>query len=246
MSCPQVVLITGANRGIGLEFVKQYLALKWTVIATCRSPNNATELQQLASNNSALHVVALEVTSDEDIAKAKAEIEAKYPDGINVLVNNAAVAYTEKILDIPRDRFRSILDINVVSTLSVSQAFIPLLRKGAQVHPIPSVIANITSRIGSIEVTTATYAASYRISKTALNMLSKLLALEFESLKDQILCLSVHPGWVDTDMGRGAGKPPLSPEKSVEGMLQVLESARLPDAKLNGSFIDFQGKIIPW
>ncbi|XP_064375372.1 C-signal-like [Dromaius novaehollandiae] len=255
--CVHSALVTGANRGIGLGIIKQLLQLpnppKW-LFAACRDPKGerAQELQHLASKHPSLVIVPLEVTDPASIQAAAARVREHLKDsGLNLLINNAGIAKlsyldTETLADMSQ-----VYATNTIGPLLVSQAFLPLLKKAAQGSPSSELscskaaIINMSSYGGSIKevhLWDLGQSVSYRCSKAALNMLTKCQSLGYR--QHGILCAALHPGWVQTDMGNVAGhKPPLTLDVSVQGMLNVLCSLSEKD---NGTFLDWEGKVVPW
>ncbi|NXF35326.1 GSFK dehydrogenase, partial [Nyctibius bracteatus] len=251
------VLVTGANRGIGLGFVQQFLGLpnppEW-VFATCRDPKGqrAQELQNLASKHPNLVIIPLEITDPTSIKAAAAKVGEKLRgSGLNLLINNAGITKQIPLDNETLETMTQIYTTNTIGPLLLSQAFLPLLKKAAQGSPgsalscSKAAIVNISSTGGSI---TSLYAwelmpvVSYRCSKAALNMLTKCQSLGYR--EHGILCLALHPGWVQTDLGSSAGHtPPVTAEDSVRGMLKVLSSLSEKDT---GTFLDWEGKVVPW
>jgi NAD(P)-dependent dehydrogenase (short-subunit alcohol dehydrogenase family) len=229
------LFITGANRGIGLELTRRSLERGDRVFAACRSPENAAQLNYLQERHSdRLLVLPLDVTSGLAITSAVATVQG-LSDHLDILFNNAGVAGDESSLG--RVEASELLDTyatNAVAPLMIAQACLPLLRRGKR-----PVIANITSRMGSIADNGSGGYYGYRASKAALNMLNASLALD---LADQgIIAVVLHPGWVRTDMG-GAGAT-LSVEQSVEGLLVVVDGLGPEDS---GRFLSWEGEEIPW
>ncbi|XP_071613308.1 C-signal-like [Heliangelus exortis] len=254
---PHTVLVTGANRGIGLGLVQKLLELpsppQW-VFAGCRDPNGqrARELQSLASKHPNLVIIALEVSDPISIKAAAARVGEKLGGlGLNLLINNAGVV---KPLSIGAETLESMTEVyttNTIGPLLLSQAFLPLLKKAAQGSPgsalscSKAAVINISSNGGSIASPAAwelMHIVSYRCSKAALNMLTKCQSLAYQ--EHGVLCVALHPGWVQTDMGgSGPQKPPLTVDDSVRGMLKVLSSLSEKDT---GTFLDWEGKVVPW
>ncbi len=229
-------LITGANRGLGLEFVRQLLARGDNVIACCREPARATELASLAaSSQGKVAVRALDVADAAAIAAFPAQLQA---DGakIDVLINNAGIAAGhEDFGKFDEETMTRVLRVNAIAPMLVTQALAPLLRPDRK----PKVVC-ITSSLGSItQASDLSFGLSYGMSKAALNMGVKKLSAEMSGRG--IAILTLHPGWVQTDMGGGAA--PLKPEESIRGMLAVIDKAGVAD---NGRFLDYTGKELPW
>ncbi|XP_027766955.1 uncharacterized protein LOC114073396 [Empidonax traillii] len=255
--CARSVLVTGANRGIGLGLVQHLLALpkppQW-VFAGCRDPKGkqAQELQKLASKHPNLVIIPLEVANPTSIKAAAAKVgEHLGGSGLNLLINNAGIAKVTKIENETLEDMTELYTTNTIGPLLMGQAFLPLLKKAAQESPISGLscskaaIVNMSSKGGSItciEGWEVMHYTSYRCSKAALNMLSKCQSLAYK--EHGILCVALHPGWVQTDMGSGAGyTPPLTVDDSVKGMLKVLSSLSEKDT---GTFPDWEGKVVPW
>ncbi|XP_040427364.1 C-factor-like [Cygnus olor] len=255
--CVRSVLVTGANRGIGLGFVRHLLGLpnppEW-VFAACRDPKGqrAQELQNLASKHPNLVIIPLEVTEPASIKAAAASVgEHLKGSGLNLLINNAGML-VYKTLDIEtQEDMSQVYATNTIGPLLLSQAFLPLLKKAAQGSPgsglscSKAAIINISSIGGSIKevyLWKSAQCVSYRCSKAALNMLTKCQSLGYR--EHGILCAAFHPGWVQTDMGNTAGDtPPVTVDESVGGMLKVISSFSEKDT---GTFLDWEGKVVPW
>ncbi|HET6982497.1 MAG TPA: SDR family oxidoreductase [Myxococcaceae bacterium] len=223
-------VVTGANRGIGLEFVRQLTGRGEDVDATAREPEEAPELEALARPGVRLRIHRLDVADDTSVA-AFAEQLSSGP--VDVLINNAGVSGVKggELID-PADILR-VFNVNAVGTLRVVRALLPRLREGKGKK-----IADITSQLGSIaEASGGRYA--YRLSKTALNMATRLLA---EDLRGEgFRTVALHPGWVQTRMGGTAA--PVPPEQSIRGMLRLIDGLT---AEQSGRTFDFQGREIPW
>ncbi|KAF7724703.1 hypothetical protein EC973_000811 [Apophysomyces ossiformis] len=233
-----VYLITGASRGLGLEFVKQLSARGDTVIAAARNPDRADALQALAKDNSNVHVIALDTVNKESIQAAVKEVDRIAPNGLDVLINNAGISGTlpnATVLDTPGQEYVNVFETNVVGTSNVTQAFLAALRKRETRK-----IINISSRIGSIGILHSApdplqgLNTAYRVSKAAENMLSVSWSKILK--KEGFTVVPIHPGWVQTDMG---GKyAPLTPQESISSVLQYIE-ALTPE--YSGVFVDFKG-----
>lgn len=221
--------ITGANRGIGLEFARQ-LSVRGgdsTVFATARDPDKATELARLVHE-----VLPLDVTSDESVA-ALPDLLKNRP--IDVLINNAGVSGAAKsITQLNTPDLQRIFAVNAFSPLLVTRTLLPnLLAAGRRT------VVNITSQLGSIKNNSGGSTYEYRSSKTALNQLTVCLANELRT--EGFCCVAVHPGWVQTDMG---GKnATLTPEQSVRSMLTVFDRLSAADS---GQFLNYDGSELPW
>ncbi len=229
-------LVTGANRGLGLEFVRQLLARGDAVIATARAPDNADDLQALLrAHRGQLQVFPLDVAQPaSQSALVHALPEALAESGrIDLLINNAGVlASGERFGDIHMDALEASFRTNAAGPLLLTQALAPLLAKNA-------VVANISSQLGSIENTTRFGTPSYGIGKAAQNMATRLLAVALA--ERGIVVVALHPGWVQTDMG-GAGAS-ITPAQSVASLLRVLDGI---GPGQTGQFLDWQGATLPW
>ncbi|XP_074865009.1 C-signal-like [Carettochelys insculpta] len=249
------ILVTGANRGIGLELVKQLLGNSnppaW-VFGTCRDPAGAQELQNLAAHHRNLVIVALDVTHPPSIEAAAARVEAHLKgSGLHLLINNAGIVKKNTLESETPEDMALVYATNTTGPLLVSQAFLPLLKEAARGSPqgglscSKAAIVNMSSDCGSIQNVFSWHVGqviSYRCSKAALNMLTKCQALGYGG--DGILSVAVHPGWVQTDMGnRASVKAPLPVDVSVRGMLHVLSTLSEKD---NGAFVNWEGKVLPW
>jgi NAD(P)-dependent dehydrogenase (short-subunit alcohol dehydrogenase family) len=232
------VLITGANRGLGLEFARQYADAGWLVLAACRSPAHAQNLTALAGRSAGrvtLH--PLDVARFDQIDALAGQLRGR---AIDVLINNAGVGWPPRP---PHDGFgrtdydewTTVMRVNVLAPMKLCEALVENVTASQQ-----KVIAMISSRLGSIE-----HAASsgndhvYRSSKAALNMVTKMLAGYLEDRA--IVPVALGPGWVRTDMGGSAAA--LSPEESVGGMRRLIANLKRADA---GGFFTYQGDRLPW
>jgi NAD(P)-dependent dehydrogenase (short-subunit alcohol dehydrogenase family) len=223
------VLITGANRGLGLEFARQYAADGWRVLACCRSPKDAPELKKLGRH---VEIHALDVTSQESIRHL-----AKTLNGtpIDVLLNNAGL-HGDRMpfgaTDV--ELWKKILEVNTIAPIQVTAALLENVAGSAQKK-----VANITSKVGSIGDGPSGGSYGYRSSKTALNMAMVNAAHELKGRGLTILL--IHPGWVQTDMGGPSA--PVSIEQSVTGVRRIIDKATQAET---GHFYDYTGKQLPW
>ncbi|KAI8982001.1 4-dihydrotrisporin dehydrogenase [Mycotypha africana] len=235
-------IVTGASRGLGLEFVKQLLKRGDIVFAAARNPDSSKGLQAL-SGNEKLHLVQLDALSEESIKAAAAEIEKKAPEGVDVLINNAGIC-GEMGLDFEqtsKNELVKVFETNVAAVNEVSKAFVPILRKrGAG---CVKKILNMSSLLGSIssmeDATGYGFGVAYCVSKAGTNMLTRAMSSKLG--KENFIVYSSHPGWVQTDMG--GGEAPVTTEASISGMLARLDSITAED---NGKFFDFESKTIGW
>jgi NAD(P)-dependent dehydrogenase (short-subunit alcohol dehydrogenase family) len=220
-------LVTGANRGIGLEFARQLSRRGDRVIATARNPDGAGALSSLG-----VRVEPLDVAEEESVAALAHRLLAT---PIDVLIHNAAIGTAGpgidqlSIADVERH-----IRVNALGPLRLTQALLPHLRAGER-----KTIVALTSGLGSISSNTSGGWTAYRASKAALNQLLRTIAAELAA--EKFTCVAISPGWVRTDMG-GPGAS-LSPEESVASMLAVCGRLRLSD---NSRFLDREGKEVPW
>jgi NAD(P)-dependent dehydrogenase (short-subunit alcohol dehydrogenase family) len=221
------VLITGANRGLGLEFARQYAGAGWTVIATARNPANAADLNALG-----VRVVALDVTDQESIDKL-ARTLGDAP--VDLLINNAGIfPRVGTLAETDFDTVARTYAVNTIGPMRVTRALLPNLRRGEM-----KTVVSITSGLGSITDNTSGRFYGYRESKAALNMFTRSLAAE---LRDEgFTCVVISPGWVQTDMG--GPNASLTPKESITGMRAVI--ARLTPAA-TGTYWNYNGETIPW
>jgi NAD(P)-dependent dehydrogenase (short-subunit alcohol dehydrogenase family) len=224
---PHTVLITGANRGIGLELARQFAAEGWQVIGTARKPGAATALREAGAR-----IVPLDVTDAASVERMAREL-ADTP--IDLLINNAGIQpLMWTLAEIDFDAFERALAVNTVGPARVTRALLPNLRAGQLKR-----IVNITTNLGSIAENTEGGFYGYRESKAALNMFTKSLAAELGP--DGFVCIVLHPGWVRTDLG--GPQAPLEVDESVRGMRRVIDSLTAAD---NGTFRTWSGERMPW
>ncbi|MFN3594381.1 MAG: SDR family oxidoreductase [Thiobacillaceae bacterium] len=228
------ILVTGANRGLGLEWCRQYAAAGWRVYATCRYPETASELRALASRHPNVSLHRLDVTLSEHGAAMRAEL-GESP--IDVLVNNAGV-YLEKYAPdsaIRYDDWLLTLQVNTLGAVRVTEALAHNVARSRR-----RLVVAISSHMGSIADISAPGSYYYRSSKAALNAAMKGLALAYRNMGIGVLIL--HPGWVKTRMG-GWEEAPLTPEQSVSGMRRLVD-AYTPE--MGGRFFRYDGSELPW
>jgi len=221
-------LVTGANRGIGLELARQLAERGLDLIAACRAPERAAELAELTGSQPE----RLDVADADSVRAFAARLRGR---PVDVLVNNAGIGGPRPGLEeLDFEAMTRAFQVNALGALRVVQAVLPGLRLGGD-----KLVVNVSSALASIEGNTAGGAYGYRASKAALNMLTRSLAAELGP--EGFRCLAMSPGWVRTDMGGGAA--PLSVQQSVGAMLAALD--RLP-ASANGAFVDQDGRSLPW
>ncbi len=228
------VLVTGANRGLGLEFARQYAADGWKVCATCRDPGAAQELGQLAAESSgAIRVLAMEVT---DTASVRAAAQSLAGNSIDLLINNAGVGSPKKqrLGSLDYAAWAQVLDVNTLGPMRVVEAFLDNIVKGSDRK-----IVTLTSAMGSIADNASGGSYAYRSSKAAVNIVMKSLSIDLAPRG--ITCVVVHPGWVRTAMGGPDGK--LTPAQSVAALRKLIAGLQPEDA---GRFFNYDGKTYPW
>lgn len=229
------VLVTGANRGLGLEFVRQLLARGDRVVATCRAPGRAIELTRLAGEHPGrLTVLPLEVASPRSIAELARELET-LDLGIDLLLNNAGVLPAgERFGALHAKALADTFATNVQGPLLLTQALADRLVDGGKV-------VAIGSGLGSIARADAFGTPSYAISKAALNMAMRQLGHALAARRIAVIALS--PGWVKTDMGGADAN--LEPSASIAMMLAVIDRTSF-DAAHIGAFLAHDGTLMPW
>jgi NAD(P)-dependent dehydrogenase (short-subunit alcohol dehydrogenase family) len=222
------VLVTGAGRGLGLEFAKQYAADGWRIIATVRDVKKAKELEALGS---AVTLHRLDVMDFKATAALGRELAR---EAIDVVIANAGVSpgHQVSLTEVDKPAWLHTFEVNSVAPMALAGAFLPALKRGEGKRLIA-----ISSRMGSIGDNSAGGSYPYRASKAALNAAWHSLALDHR----EVIAVVLHPGWVKTDMG-GAGAP-VSPKESIAGMRRVI--AKLTPAD-SGRFFNYDGADIPW
>ena len=228
-------LVTGANRGLGLEFTRQLLARGEHVVATCRHPGRAHALNQLAGDYPGrLHVLPLDVADP----KSHAELVRELPlvlgrKPIHLLVNNAGVLHSgERFGTVDPAILLDSLRINAMGPFLLTQALAPLLAGGGKV-------ANLSSELGSIAGVQTFRSPSYAMSKAALNMATRQLSKALQG--PCIIVMALHPGWVRTDMG--GAKAEVEPADAVADLLRLIDRAGRDHS---GKFLDRHGEPMPW
>ena len=231
------VLITGANRGLGLEFARQYAADGWDVIATSRNPDKSEELRQLQKKNNKVSQQALDVASGKSVEALAHTLGGR---AIDLLILNSAI-YTRKgnkIGEINFDVWREANETNLMGAVRVAEALLEnvLASKRKQ-------IAAISTGMASMQALKSTFGFGsvyqYRTSKAALNMAMSILAKELEPRGISVVIFD--PGWVQTDMG--GENAALTPQESIGGMRRVLEGDPM---SLTGKFVGYDGGTRPW
>lgn len=226
------ILITGAGRGLGLEFAKQYAEAGDRVFATVRDPGKSSALRELAERHRNLTVHRVEIGEDASVRALAAELS---DEPIDLLLNNAGW-YGPKgqtVGKLDYDGMLETLRVNTLAPLRVVEAFLPHVEKGNG-----KVLAAVTSGMGSIAESGGGFYA-YRASKAALNMSFHNLAIDLKSRG--IISVVINPGWVKTDMGGPSAQ--ITPEESIRKMRTVFAGLTLADS---GKFLNYKGGTLPW
>ncbi|MCO7230646.1 SDR family oxidoreductase [Halomonas sp. CnH100-B] len=218
-----IVVITGANRGVGLALAEHYQQEGWKVIGVCRQTSD--ELERVADEV----IEGIDVTQDDDIARLSAALAG---NTIDLLINNAGLLRDDVLGDIEIDSLRQQMEINAYAPLRVSEALLPLMKKGSK-------IANITSRMGSLADNDSGGRYGYRASKAALNAFGKSLAIDLKPRG--IAVAQLHPGYVKTRMVNFGGH--ISPQESATGIAACIKALNLENS---GGFWHSNGEQLPW
>ena len=233
------VLVTGANRGLGLEFVRQYAADEWEVLATARQPEKSEELKKLAGAKKNVRILGLEIVSDESVDALVDNLDGK---AIDVLILNSGVYPREgqNIGQIDYEGWREAFETNVLGTMRVIEALLENVSASErkQIAAISTSMASLRAVQGG-SVAQAGTSYQYRSTKTALNMAMSILAKELEPRGVSVVMFD--PGWVKTDMGGPHAQ--LTPEESIGGMRKVLSGDAM---RISGKFLGHDGSVRPW
>src|SRR6516165_2274751 len=228
------VLIISANRGLGLEFVAQYVAQGWHVYAACRHPDSAEQLQRLDQTaKGQIDILSMDVTNALSIAQAAAAIPNS---AIDLLVNSAGITVqrSQIVGTIDYAAWAQVLDVNTMGPFRVLETFLEHIARSER-----KLVVTITTGMGSLADNTSGGSIAYRSSKAAVNMVMRSAAVDLA--RRGISCVLVNPGWVRTDMG-GAGAT-LSPKESVTALRRLIE--KLGPAQ-SGKFFNYDGREYPW
>ena len=226
-------LITGANRGLGLEFARQYLGDGWQVYAACRNPASASELRRLAGNSDdKLQILAMDVTDTASIQAAATELDG---EAIDLLLNNAGIIGPrgQTIGNIGYDAWAEVLAVNTMGPMRVSEGFVEHVARSDR-----KLIVTLTSGMGSIADNSTGGSIVYRSSKAAVNMVMRSLAIDLAPRG--ITCAVVNPGWW-TDMG--GPNATLEPSESISALRRLIASL---EAEQSGKFFNHTGRDYPW
>jgi len=228
------VLITGANRGLGLEFCRQYAEQGWHVIACARNPDDAFDLNNLAGHHANIQLEALDVSKFKQIDALSEKLADR---AIDVLINNAGIYLDNKDNGFGQFDYQAWTEsllTNTEAPAKMTEAFLPQIKKSDK-----KLVVAISSLMGSMADNSSGGSVFYRSSKAALNAAMKCIAIE---LKDQSVgVLIFHPGWVKTDMGGPDAL--INAGQSVSGMRNLIENFSLAQS---GSFVKYDGTSMPW
>ncbi len=231
----KTILITGANRGIGLEFVRQYAIENWRVFACCRNPEAAKALNDLATQYpNQVTVYPLDVVNHQQIEQLSHTLSNQT---IDLLINNAGVYPPEQgdaFGKTDYDAWAYAFEVNAMAPLKMAEAFIQQVSRSDL-----KMIITITSKMGSIADNRGGGSYIYRASKSAVNSVMKSLSIDLSARK--IKAVLLHPGWVRTDMGGPNGL--ISTEQSVTGMRHLIDHLR---SENSGQFYAYDGQVVPW
>ena len=226
------VFITGANRGLGLEFVKEFSEKKdYEVIATCRDPNSSSDLTNLAKSNLKIQLHQLDVSNTKNIQDLSNHLKNK---PIDILINNAGIYRSGSFNSVNKDSWVESFITNTIGPYEVIEYFLPNVLQGREKK-----VVSITSKMGSIDDNTSGGSYIYRSSKTALNSMMRSLTHDLRT--NDIATMTLHPGWVRTDMGGPGGW--IDVKESVSGMINQISNLSLQNT---GRYIDYAGKPIKW
>ncbi|RTZ71455.1 MAG: short-chain dehydrogenase [Gammaproteobacteria bacterium] len=231
----ETVLITGSNRGLGLEWARQYAEAGWRVLATCRRPEQAESLTRLARRHPGVSIHRLDVTLPKQVEALAGELAG---ERLDLLVNNAGVYFErwgrDRLGQIDYPAWMETFSVNTLGAFRVTEALLPCLVRSEK-----ALVVNISSHMGSIADIQAPNDYAYRSSKAALNAASRGLAHELAARGIGLLLL--HPGWVRTRMGGESA--PLSVQESVHGMREIVQRF---DLDQSGHFYRYDGVELPW
>jgi len=229
----RTLLITGTNRGIGLEMTKQYAAEGWRVLACCRLPQAANALQQLKETYANIDIFQLDVKEPSAIQSLSKQL---HTISIDMLINNAGVWGPEQqeFGCTDPNAWIDVFKVNTIAPLLLAEAFLPHIEQSQL-----KMIVNIDSTMGSIALNDSGSAYIYRSTKAALNAVTKSMAIDLNSRG--ITVVALHPGWVKTDMGGSHAK--ITPEESVNGIRNVLSQLSFKDS---GTFWGYDHQPLPW
>ena len=227
------ILVTGSNRGIGLELVKQYADAGWRVYACCRKPELASELNQLSDNNAQISVHALDVSDTSQINVLEKELKGK---AIDILLNNAGIygPNDARFGNTNEQQWLECIRINTIAPMKVMEAFVENVAASQR-----KLIATMSSKMGSMADNGSGGSYIYRSSKAAVNAVMKSASIDLKPRGIKVAIL--HPGWVKTDMGGPDAE--ITSEECVNNLRKNLGNVSLDNS---GTFFEIDGSVIPW
>ncbi|KAL0983732.1 hypothetical protein UPYG_G00132010 [Umbra pygmaea] len=259
-----IALVQGASRGLGFEFCRNILRNKdpGAVIATCRNPADATELMNLVGQHPGkITVLKLDVNREDDVKDAAEHVKRVFGK-VDLMINSSAMLHPSgkgetSLRDVSAQGIISTLTTNTVGPLIMAKYFAPLLQKGSGAFGLQpperakhhaGIIVNITAKVGSIGDNGLGGWYSYRMSKAALNMATRNLSIELGRSRPRVVCVSIHPGTVNTDLSRpyhsNVPKDKLfSPGYSVHCLMGIIESLNIDKT---GKAYNWNGSELPW
>ena len=236
------VLITGANRGLGLAFVRELLLLKpHHLIACCRDPETAEELQKLKKENANLHVLQLDVANfdqyDEFVKLVQHILDQT---GLQLIINNAGTYHRNTLDQVRPEIMIEEFRVNVAAPVELTRLLWPLLKQwSVRSGGRKATVANISSERGSLALNVTGGRYSYASSKAALNQVTRSLAVD---LQPEAQAMALHPGWVKTDMGGPNAE--ITADQSIPKIVKLLTGQL--NIELNGKFLNYDGLPMPW
>ena len=228
---PSTILITGANRGLGLKFAELYAQKHFQVIATCRDIDSADQLTSMAKRYSNIQILTLDVAQSESIQMLADKLKGL---PIDILINNAGIWRSSSLGSVNKEAWLESFTTNTIAPYEIACTFLPHIMDG-----VLKKVVSVTSKMGSIDDNTSGGSYIYLSSKSALNMVMRSLQHDLRS--HGIATLTLHPGWVKTDMG--GMNALINVDQSVVGMMEVIDKLTLENS---GRFIDYAEKPINW
>ena len=229
----KTILITGCNRGIGFEFVRQFSLMDINIIATYRNKSSSEELLSLAEKSSNIALLELDVSSNQSIEEFVNSMSEK---PIDIYINNAGMmgSGARTFGEVKGDRWLEVFNVNTVAPLLLTQKLFGNFLKGKDKK-----LVYVSSKVGSIGDNSGGGSYIYRSSKTALNQVVKSLSIDLNDQGFEVV--AVHPGWVQTDMG--GPNAIIDVTTSVAGLINIITNLKGSDS---GKFFNFDGQTIPW
>ncbi|CAH2322125.1 Hypothetical predicted protein [Pelobates cultripes] len=257
-------LVQGASRGIGLQFCRYLVLSRYeiNVIATCRNPEAATELQEFQREYpKALRIMKMDVTRGPDIQHTAEKVKEEF-GSLDLLINSSAMLHPSgkgetSLREVTAEDLSLTIATNTIGPLMMAKYFAPLLLRGTGAFGAEAsdksrqhraILVNMSAKVGSIEDNALGGWYSYRLSKAALNMVTKNLSIELGRGKNKVICVSLHPGSVDTNLSRPYHKniqreKLFTTEQSVFCLMNIIETLNLDKT---GKFFSWNGSELPW